>query len=231
MKISKNIIVKSAIKILILCIGFMMMSTIKSYGAVSITKGTSVFTERSISDFYDMSKEMKDAGQGLEGTSVDVHMATNKEWATVSYFSNSNYGTATQGKNTGLDVTVDGVTYKSTNGNATGVMDWGKMCTFTSGILDNYADIADTSDQYTNGKSIIENATNSKYVDLLNSVKFSSMAITYWYSTFSQLSNSLEYPYSLRIGLFGFQAGYYGSSDATSGVPRNNVTFRPVILN
>lgn len=217
MKISKNIIVKSAIKILILCIGFMMMSTIKSYGAVSITKGTSVFTERSISDFYDMSKEMKDAGQGLEGTSVDVHMATNKEWATVSYFSNSNYGTATQGKNTGLDVTVDGVTYKSTNGNATGVMDWGKMCTFTSGILDNYADIADTSDQYTNGKSIIENATNSKYVDLINDVSKLSMANNGWYTIWGHIGTDTAFPYSTRLGLFGFLAGNHAMRQWLSG--------------
>ncbi len=113
------------IKILILSIIFMILTTVKSYGAVAIIKGGTTFTNRNISDFYDISKEMKNVGQGLESTSVDVHMATNEEWATVSYFSNSAYGTAAAGQNKGIEVEIDGRQYFSTNGNATGVMDWG----------------------------------------------------------------------------------------------------------
>ena len=141
---------KKITRILIIAISFIILISIKSYGAVAITKGTSVFTDRSISDFYDMCKEMKDAGQGLEGTTVDPHMATNKEWATVSYFSNSNYGTATVGKNTGIEVTIDEATYQSTNGNATGVMDWGKTITMTAGILSQYTDIQETDNRKCN---------------------------------------------------------------------------------
>lgn len=227
---------KKITRILIIAISFIILISIKSYGAVAITKGTSVFTDRSISDFYDMCKEMKDVGQGLEGTTVDPHMATNKEWATVSYFSNSNYGTATVGKNTGIEVTIDEATYQSTNGNATGVMDWGKTITMTAGILSQYTDIQETDTVYTNGKSIIENATNSQYVDIVDQVDYNSIARNGWYNSQYRMENSLSYPYSVRFGLFGFNVGigqgtnYYGYN-STTGAPNANATFRPIIFN
>lgn len=224
------------IKILMVSIIFIILYNIKSYGAVAITKGTEVFTNRTISDFYDMCKEMKNAGQGLEGTSVDVHMATNKEWATVSYFSNSNYGTATQGKNTGTSITIDGTTYYSTNGNATGVMDWGKNETFTSGIISNYADIDTTSTVYSNGASIIQNATDSVNVDLMNTVSKSSVAANGWYKSWNDLRINIDFPYSVRSGLFGISMGtMYASNqylvNGRYGGPSSKTTFRPVILN
>lgn len=225
--------VNKIIKILTLGIIFMILSNIKSYGAVAITKGTSVFTNRTISDFYDICKEMKNVGQGLEGTDVDVHMATNKEWATVSYFSNSNYGTATQGKNNGTSVTIDGTDYYSTNGNATGVMNWGKIMTYTSGVLSNYTNIGTTSTLYNNGRSIIQNATDSVHVDLINSVSRSSIGATGWYSTQTQMGENTEFPYSARRGLFGILVGYPNGGYGNSGLgsASSYVTFRPVILN
>lgn len=222
--------VNKIIKILMLGIIFMILSNIKSYGAVAITKGTSVFTNKTISDFYDICKEMKNVGQGLEGTDVDVHMATNKEWATVSYFSNSNYGTATQGKNKGISVTSDGTDYYSTNGNATGVMNWGKTLTFSSGVISNYTDIDTDSTIYSNGASIIQNATDSTHVDLVNGTNF-SMAMNGWYSTMNR-NLEINRPYSVREGLFGFgglnhETSYVGRT----GAANNIITFRPVILN
>lgn len=227
MKVSK------IIKILMIGIIFIILSNIKSYGAVAITKGTSVFTNRTISDFYDMCKEMKNAGQGLEGTSVDVHMATNKEWATVSYFSNSNYGTATQGQNTGTSITIDGTTYYSTNGNATGIMDWGKTQTYTSGVVSNYADVDTTSTLYDNGKSIIQNATDNTHVDLMNTVSKSSIAANSWYSSSNRVGGNIEFPYSSRKGLFGILVGYdnIGHGRSGYGIASSDITFRPVILN
>ncbi len=218
------------VKILILSIIFMILTTVKSYGAVAIIKGGTTFTNRNISDFYDISKEMKNVGQGLESTSVDVHMATNEEWATVSYFSNSAYGTATAGQNKGIEVEIDGRQYFSTNGNATGVMDWGKTVTFTSGVISNYADIDKSSNVYRDGKSIVDNAGKDSKIDILsNSTSTVAIGKNGWYSSWNHLANDLRDPYSTRSGLFSFYAGtgYYGFA---SGAASTNVTFRPVIL-
>ena len=228
--------VNKIIKILMLGIIFMILSNIKSYGAVAITKGTSVFTNKTISDFYVICKEMKNVGQGLEGTDVDVHMATNKEWATVSYFSNSNYGTATQGKNNGISVTIDGTDYYSINGNATGVMNWGKRVTYTAGLTDIYGDVETTSTAYENGKSIIQNATDSVHVDLINKVSESSIAKNGWYNSWCDIRNDSRFLYSVRAGLFGISAGTKYANNVNlvqgcEGEANSGVTFRPVILN
>lgn len=221
------------IKILILSIIFMILTTVKSYGAVAIIKGGTTFTSRNISDFYDISKEMKNVGQGLESTNVDVHMATNEEWATVSYFSNSAYGTATVGQNKGIEVEIDGRKYFSTNGNATGVMDWGKTVTFTSGVISNYANMDKASNEYINGKSIVDNAGKDSKIDVL-SKSTSTVAIgkNGWYRSWNFISSDLRYPYSVRYGLFGFSAGSNGYGEHTSGSGSGfwGVTFRPVIL-
>ena len=52
----------------------------------------------------------------------------------------------------GIEVEIDGRQYFSTNGNATGVMDWGKTITFTSGVISNYADMDKSSNEYINEK-------------------------------------------------------------------------------
>ena len=218
------------VKILMISLIFILLTTIKSYGAVAIIKGGTTFTNRNISDCYDLSKEMKNVGQGLESTNVDVHMATNEEWATVSYFSNSAYGTATTGQNNGIEITIDGKKYLSTNGNATGVMDWGKTVTFTSGVISNYADMDKSSEVYTNGKSIVDNAGKDNKIDILShSTPAVSIGKNGWYSSWNALGSDLKWPYSVRSGLYGFDAGhpYYGY---TSGAANTSVTFRPVIL-
>ena len=174
---------------------------------------------------------MKNVGQGLESTNVDVHMATNKEWATVSYFSNSAYGTATTGQNKGIEINIDGTNYLSTNGNVTGVMDWGKTITFTSGLISNYTNMDKSSVAYTNGKSLVDNAGTDSKIDILSSsTPTVSIGKNGWYNSWNYLGNSLDYPYSVRSGLFGFCAGNHGSGVYTSGAASTNVTFRPVIL-
>lgn len=217
---------------LTLSVIFVILSTIKSYGAVAIIKGGKTFTNRSISDCYNLSKEMKNVGQGLESTNVDVHMATNKEWATVSYFSNSAYGTATTGQNKGIEINIDGTNYLSTNGNVTGVMDWGKTITFTSGLISNYTNMDKSSVAYTNGKSLVDNAGTDSKIDILSSsTPTVSIGKNGWYNSWNYLANSLDYPYSVRSGLFGFGAGNGGNGYGNaSGAASTNVTFRPVIL-
>lgn len=228
----KNII----LKVFIITIIIMLISTVKSYAAVAITKDGTVLTGVNISDSFDMCREMTEKGQGIEGSNVNSHMATNGEWAAVSYFSNSNYGTDTQGQNTGISITMDDKEYFSTNGNVTGIMNWGKTVTFTSGILSNYSEILEDSAAYNNGKSLIRNSNLG--VDFLDSITTDKVSIANngWYNSWNTFYNSLSHPYSVRLGLFGFFIGVgggyvegsYGKSD---GSAEKDVTFRPIIIN
>lgn len=140
-------------------------------GAIAIKEaGSTVLTGKTISEFFDMALQMKDAGQALEGTSLDPHMATNKEWAAVSYLSNSNYGTAGEGKKTGLTVTINGNSHYSTTDNITGVIDWGKTHSFTAGVLSE-ADTKITDDTIrANGQSLINNAENLTRVEQVDKI-------------------------------------------------------------
>ena len=176
-----------------------------SYAAIEIKDSSSeVLTNKTISEFYDMAEDMKNLGQGLEGTTVDVKMANNYEWAVVSYFSNSNYGTAGAGQNVGTQLT--GTSHYSTNGNITGVMDWGKTYTFTAGIIESYASKTLTT---VGGSSIINNAGTNRVDKFKGSMTWGyTIARTGWYGTpLDYTGQDGGYPYSYRNGLFGFGGG------------------------
>lgn len=221
---------KRIVKILIFVIAIIALSISNSYAAVEIKDTTSVLTNKTISEFYDMSEEMKNPGQGLEGTSVDVKMANNYEWAAVSYFSNSNYGTGGAGQNTGVQ--IPDTSHYSTNGNITGVMNWGKTLTLTAGIIDSYASQTLTN---TGGESIInavKNPVTTNRIDKFGKFNINdSIAATRWYSAWCNADSVASNPYSYRIGIFGFVGGYALSSEyynRASGAAFNNETFRPV---
>ena len=232
MKIQKS-------RIILLMILLTILATLPSvYAKTSIEikpNSSIVYTNKTISEFFDDSMSMKNVGEGLEGSNVDVHMATNKDWAVVSYFSNSAYGTEGEGQNTGITISLDGKEYFSTNGNVTGVMDFGKTITVTAGLISNYQSLEDTSstdEPYDYGKSIIANAANDNYVNLIEegNVVRKSMAITGWYNTKEHIRDWLDTPYSAREGIFGFSGGL-GLTGAESGAAKSNVTFRPVLWN
>lgn len=149
----------------IIVITLMIIPQAYAKTSIEIKPNGNVYTNKTISEFFDESIAMKNNGECLEGSNVDVHMATNLDWAIVSYFSNSAYGTNGEGKHTGTAITIDGKSdHYSTNGNITGVMDWGKTQSYTAGIIANYSDITDETIK-NNGKSLISNANNNRYVD------------------------------------------------------------------
>ena len=202
----------------------LLLSYTCSYAAVIESKDSTgqVVTGGTISDFYVMAEGMKGTGQGLEGTSVDVKMANNYEWALVSYFSNSPYGTGGTGGNTGTN--PQGSIHLSTNGNVTGVMDWGKNITFTAGIIDSYA----TKTLTTAGNltinptinSILNAAGTGNRVDKFPQLAYNdNIAQTVWYSSWNYCGSNENYPYSVRNGLFGFGGGGY----STYGPERNQI--------
>lgn len=207
-------------------------------GAIAIKEaGTSVLTGKTISEFFDMAQQMKDPGQALEGTELDPHMATNKEWAAVSYLSNSNYGTGGAGQNNGMTVTINGNSHYSTNDNITGVIDWGRNVSFTAGILSE-ADTKITDETIkANGQSLIENMENSSRVDSVDYNKNdweSLYAGRDWYDTETRGGINFDWPYTSRHGLLGLKFGnafrwIIADAAVTSGARFTYVTFRPVL--
>ena len=230
-KLNKTIILMFVMTLLIL------INSNKAFASVEIrdvddnNAVVTVYTNKNISYFYDLCKHMVDAGQGLENCNVNSRMANNRDWATVSYFSNSNYGTTGAGKNSGVDVQITADrTRKSTNGNITGIMDWGRSYTFTAGII---ADYASTS-LSTAGGPIINDAETSAVDKFSASTSAQAIARNGWYISFNYIGDNASYPYSIRQGLFGFGGGSTVSTTgsgiyyAASGDAHRAVTFRPV---
>lgn len=226
------------IKIMAFLFVTLLFSMTRSYAVIEIKDSTSpVFTNKTISEFYDMTEEMKNPGQGLEGSTVDVKMANNYEWAAVSYFSNSIYGTGGAGKDKGVQ--LENSTHLSTNGNITGVMDWGNTRTFTAGIISKFNDEGVTLTT-AGGQSIINAAKNpdtSNRIDKIGSTSRESIAMMRWYDDIENfyLGNLQDYPYSFRSGLFSFLGGNWwdytytsNSHRGISGAACNDITFRPI---
>lgn len=214
-----------------------------SYAAVEIVpskngKGTDAIVSTTVSNSFLLCRGMKDTGGSLKGTTVDPHLATNKDWGAVSYLSNSIYGTNTAGKNKGVEVTINGVKYYSTTTNITGVMNWGAnpnatRYTQTAGLISSYDASTSTASSY-----VTELNTNkdTKYVDYINPGTASltlGMAMQETNGKYSNFgvgtSNSL--PCSIRENLFGGGFGTNIGSGVACGAAYNGVTFRPVIWN
>ncbi len=201
--------IKILIIIMLLVIALGMINTVN--GAVAIKEaGSQKIVEQTLSNFYDMSLQMKNVGQGLEGTqdNVEPHLVTNTEWAVVSYFSNSNYGTSGEGLKS---LTINGNAHNSTNGNATGIMDWGRTWTATAGYVSNGNEDVDPRRKY--GESLF--AENVKYVDIMSSIISEKYAIKN-----GKFNSDI---YICRVGLF---KAY--SCDGNAGW---STTFRPTIWN
>ena len=127
----------------------------KSYAKIEIkpspeANANKVMVWTTVSNSYLVCQQMKDKGENLYGTSVKPHLSTNKDWGAVSYLSNSSYGTSSAGQNTGVEITMNGVKYYSTNGNSSGVMNWGcnpykQLYSQTPGIMEAYMNLSDTT--------------------------------------------------------------------------------------
>ena len=239
-------------KILLSWLMLIMMLIIgqTSYATIEIIPsktgdGKDAIVNISVSDSYTMCKGMKtNTGESLKGTGVDVHLATNKDWGAVSYLSNSIYGTNTAGQNKGLEVTIDGKEYYSTNGNTSGVMNWGYRWNFTSGIVEAYMNLENTSTSTAHNYVIeLENAAKdsnkSKYVEVIGTKNggftklTSGMALSeimnFSFVSLRAAGIHKNYPVTMRTGLFGFYAGTDSGYQANGNL--GAYTFRPVVWN
>ena len=209
-----------------------------SYAAIEIVPsktgdGKDPIVRTSVSNSYYLCRSMKNSGESLVGTNVDVHLSTNKDWGAVSYLSDSIYGTNGAGQNTGVRVTINGVNYYSTTNNITGVMNWGSnpnttMYTQTAGLLRSATENENVTELYKNKET--------KYVDYIvpnNASSTIGMAIQETSGKYSSVFRVIEWGgfISVRKGLFGgtFPQNYDGMKG--SGEPTSDATFRPVIWN
>ena len=220
----------------------------KIYAAVSIVPskdgtGKDCMVNTTISNSFLLCRGMMEAGETLEGTTVDPHLATNTDWGAVSYLSNSTYGTNTEGKDTGIQVNIEGVKYYSTNGNETGVMNWGanpnKDLVFqTAALIEAYNEDSKAKE---NVKELYNNR-NTKYVDNIDTQNMTKdntkgMAMKELDNSYPtggiNVRTDINGPVSIRKKLFYFfvgQSNYYGYFSA-SGAGYSHTTFRPVIWN
>lgn len=216
---------KKIIFILIILSTILIVEQI-SYAAIEIVpskngKGTDLIVNKNISESYLLCLGMKGSGESLKGTTVQPHLATNKDWGAVSYLSRSIYGNNSTGGNKGIEITIDNVKYYSTTSNITGVMNWGsnpnraQTYTQTSSLIEEYLALEDKSSSIAyNNVMELEKAINnlSNYVEILSaSGDTKGMAIyeTKSFSTNSYFSTDTPGPISIRDGLFGFNIGFY----------------------
>ena len=229
----------------------------KCYAAIEIkpsetADASKVMVNSSVSNSYLLCQNMTKQGESLYGSTVLPHLSTNTDWGAVSYLSNSIYGTNTKGGNAGVEVSINGVTYYSTTGNTSGVMNWGKnyykvqanqpLLTQTASIITKYMSdsTGSTASSYV---TELKNAaaSNSRYVDIVNTGSFTvnntlGMALAET-SGFPGLgwkyaAQDINYPIAVREGLFGFIVGFgYDIVSTTSGAGSAYATFRPVIWN
>ena len=77
----------------VICMTLIISPKANAKTSIEIKANGNIYTNKTVSEFFDESIAMKNTGESLEGSNVNVHMATNLDWAIVSYFSNSAYGT------------------------------------------------------------------------------------------------------------------------------------------
>lgn len=210
-----------------------------SYAAVSIVPGTDVMVSISATNAYLSCRNMKNTGESLYGTTVEPHLTTNADWGAVSYLSNSAYGTNTAGGNTGIIVNINDVDYYSTNGNITGVMNWGSnpkktMRTQVSCLSKAYMDSENNYSSVLELKKMAEE--NSRFVEIMGVVSSEGRAIDETRGLHGSIlgySSGFNYiPTGVRIGLFGGQiSNGFGNDDLCKGNARTDTSFRPVIWN
>lgn len=207
--------------IVIILLENMIVRPVFAETQVAIMEGKdNIFKEGSISSFYDICRNMTKEGGSLHRCDVVSHMATNEDWAAVSYLANSIYGIlgakispSDTEKSKGIEVVLNDITYLSTNGNATGVMNFGYTSTFTAGIVSDENGYVDTTSKEAQmyGTSLVNeynSDSNSKLVTKVSDTVDckNKMAMHNWYGEYEYTAytfiNDLGYS---NTRLFGYR--------------------------
>ena len=131
---------------------------------------------------------------------------------------------------------IPNTTHYSTNGNLTGIMDWGKTISFTAGIISDYANLTLTTEGNLSTDStrsvIVDNADTDAIDKFSSSSDAQAIARNGWYSSWNLVGLDANCPYSARWGLFGFSGGDIGWDGShyryPAGMARNDATFRAI---
>lgn len=210
---------KISLIILLTLICVMLINISISYASVAIIPSSTLYNNITASDAYAVCKTMRETTLGINN--LDSHLSTNLDWGACSYLATSDYGDRNLSKVTSK-VTENGeeknIEFTSTTGNESGVMNFGRNLTFTSGIMTQQTTTTNDTDN-------IFRDRNTKYVDLLTAsngiVKDYAMASLQYFGTDVRCS------ISMRRDLYIFTAGIWANVPAAA----SNKTFRPVIWN
>ena len=217
------------------CISFIMivtimLLTIKSNAAMAIKPGTTIWTSINISDSYAQCYNLRNADSTLGANQLDPHLTLNKDWGAVAYLAISTYGSVNS--LTLPTTTINGTSYTTTNGNATGVMDMGKDYTQTASLISGYTDTGYIAN--------LKNNVGTKYVETLSTENTvvntlgQAIAETYgWWKSDRYYFNS-TYPVAIRYNVLGLEGSYVGSYNFNTGGKGQDTSytiFRPVIWN
>ena len=208
---------------------------------IEIKSGTTTWTNITVSEAYDVCKDLDMGGSSLGTDGLDPHLALNKDWGAVAYLAISASGAVTsETTHTGPKVTVDDRDYTTTTGNLTGVMDFGKTrWTFTSCSTETGLEVE--SSNATCRDNLIKNKT-TRYVETLSESitkeNTKGMALSEtggWFGGKQNYNPNANDVVLVRCnGVFGFSSGnYWNNSTVASakGGGDNVTTFRPAIWN
>ena len=180
-----------------------------------------------VSQSYEACENLNKSTSTLGTTLLQAHLTTDEDWSAMAIFSVSQY----------VGATVNSPS--TTNGNASGIYNVGRMMTQTTGLANT---ATANSNMYIFGL-FNEDGSTKKYVrkdwnladrESNSYVGFKVNNGTWaWMGGRNYWGTDTKYPVSVKLGLFGVAIGGYFSSygSVASGEPNGSTTFRPVIWN
>lgn len=209
--------------IVILVICLIIFWGTKVDAAMEIKPGTTTHLNITVSDAYQYCYDLRNRTSTLSKNTLDPHLSLNADWGAVACLSLSSYGYGKAANN---------LTDSFTNGNNSGVLDFGKNATYTSGIRLKCID-GISSDDKSRGK-LIQNI-NTKYVEGLKE-KYTEEDTIYKELEFlnsSTVAFSSGFSVPVRVFFLGRRLEITGNNNAGWGGDgvTDKRTFRPVIWN
>lgn len=232
---------KKKIKILLfILLVLMLILTTKTFAAIEIKPGTAPHTSITIDNAYNNCYNMRSPTSTLGNNTLDPHLALNKDWAAVAYLGLSAYGAINSA--TGPTTTISENSYYTTNGNASGVLNFGTNSS-NANIRFTYVAAYAPGARAVASSNILRSKVQTKYVDSLptSSGDYASVANTKamalgeirgWKSSKNNGTYSTAgHVTSVRENALGYTYTIDGSAFCPIGDAFSTTTYRPAIWN